>query len=206
MMPTHGLSIGNSTSVAGQKFLRGMDTLEICGYTITQTLSESKRTIVYSGTHNHSDREAVLKLSNSPYPTPTDLAGIRQEFDICRLFKHDKIISIIGLEPYQRNLVLIREYIEGVSLAQLSRTKRANLIWLLEVAFQIADGLEEVHKHKVILKNLCPSNILYEHGTGKIKLIDFSVATTAEKEYPFHFPNLPRRCSMQWSGRLRLLR
>ena len=146
--------------------------------------------IVYRGTHNHSDREAVLKLSNSPYPTPTDLAGIRQEFDICRLFKHDKIISIIGLEPYQRNLVLIREYIEGVSLAQLSRTKRANLIWLLEVAFQIADGLEEVHKHKVILKNLCPSNILYEHGTGKIKLIDFSVATTAEKEYPFHFPNL----------------
>jgi len=190
MMPTHGLSIGNSTSVAGQKFLRGMDTLEICGYTITQTLSESKRTIVYSGTHNHSDRQAVLKLPNSPYPTPADFARIRQEFDICRLFNHDKIISIVRLAPYQRNLVLIRDYIDGFSLAQLSRAKRADLVWLLEVAVQITDGLHEVHKHEVILKNLCPSNILYERRSGKIKFIDFSVATTAEKEYPFHFPNL----------------
>lgn len=177
-------------SIPGPGIFTGRDTLEICGYTITQTLSESKRIIVYRATHNNSGNVAVLKLSNRPYPTPSDLARIRHEFDIGTLFNHNKIVTLIGLEEFQRNLVLIREYVEGFSLAQISRVKSTNIIWLLDLAVQITEGLHEVHRHQVILKNLCPSNILYSRDTGNIKLIDFSVGTTAEKEYPFHLPNL----------------
>ncbi len=146
--------------------------------------------IVYCGTHPLTGSTAVLKLSNSPYPTPADLARIRQEFDIGSLFQHDKIVPIIGLESYRRNLVLIREYVEGFSLNQLSRKKNDNIVWLLDIALQITTGLQEIHRQKVILKNLCPANILYDPKNGIIKLTDFSVATTAEKEYSFHSPNL----------------
>ena len=156
--------------------------IAICNYAITEKLNSSPYTLVYRGIHQDTGKSAILKLPKSKYPRTQELQKIRNEYDIASLFNHNKIISVLGLEEHEHKLVLLREDFDGFPLSQIKKTGAQDLVWFLDIAIQLSEGLREIHRKKVIYKNFSPHNILYRTVTGRIKFIDFSIASVADKD------------------------
>jgi len=160
--------------------------LNICGYTISERISESVRSSIYRGVHDDTGQRVVLKVpagTGSPAtPTPT----VKHEFTILSRFRHNKIISVIDLGQHGHLPVLIEEDFDGLPLSVVNREGPVDFLRFLDIAIQLADALRDIHRHNIIYKNLCPAHILFRSITGRIKLVDFSIASTRNKEYPFY--------------------
>jgi predicted ATPase/signal transduction histidine kinase len=160
--------------------------LDICGYTISERVSESPRSSIFRGVRLDTGQKAILKLPASNGPSAAQTNQIKHEFSILSRFRHNKIVSLIGLGQHGHLPVLIEEDFDGLPLSTLNREGPGDLLRFLDIAIQLADALRDIHRQKIIYKNLCPAHILFRSITGRIKLIDFSIASLRDKEYPFH--------------------
>ena len=74
---------------------------------------------------------------------------------------------------------------EGETLEHLiKRSGRLELKLALEIATQVATGLDAVHKQKLVHRDIKPSNIMVkldDGGTLTAKIIDLGLAKAAEK-------------------------
>ena len=75
-------------------------------------------------------------------------------------------------------------------LSAIDKTGLEDLVWFVDMAIQLTDGLREIHRQKVIFKNICPENIYYREITGRLKLTNFSIASTGEKEFPHYLSSI----------------
>ena len=80
---------------------------------------------------------------------------------------------------------IIREYIEGVTLAEMIQSgQRFSVNWIYDIILQLIDILQKLHTHEppVIHRDIKPSNILIKQDAGKDKvyLIDFGAVANPQ--------------------------
>ena len=172
---------------------------KIKGYCITDLVYHGSRTLVYRGTRTNDHTPVVLKLLNNPYPSFQELVQFRNQYTIAKNLDHAGIIKIYSLESYQNTLVLVMEDFGGISLEEYTTDslhqraitddvehpgmiRKQSLQEFLDIAIQIASILDELYRHRVIHKDIKPSNILINPTTSQVKLIDFSIASLLPKE------------------------
>ncbi|BAY89127.1 multi-sensor signal transduction histidine kinase [Microchaete diplosiphon NIES-3275] len=160
-------------------------TVAIAGYSITKPIYAGTRTLVYQGNRNIDKMPVVIKLIRSEYPSFNEIVQFRNQYTITKNLDLPGIIKIYSLEAYRNGYVLIMEDMGGISLKDWIIQKQGDIIHdFLIVAMQIATHLEAIHRHRVIHKDIKPSNILINPQTHQVKLIDFSVASLLPKETP----------------------
>jgi serine/threonine-protein kinase len=105
---------------------------------------------------------------------PARLARFRREAQLLASLNHPHIAAIYGVEDSDR-VALVLELIEGPTIAD--RLERGPLPWkeAVEVAIQIADGLEAAHERGVIHRDLKPANVKLS-SSGRAKVLDFGLA------------------------------
>ncbi|MBO1348724.1 MAG: serine/threonine-protein kinase PknK [Hormoscilla sp. GUM202] len=150
--------------------------IELPGYQITSFLIFGVRTSIYRGIRELDQKPIIVKALNSDYPTLEEIARLRQEYIILENVACPGIIKPYGLEKYENGYALILEDIGGKSLSRVVRRKYS-LTKYLQIAIAIADTLEELHKMPIIHKDIKPSNIIIDEGTGEVRLTDFSIAS-----------------------------
>ncbi len=99
--------------------------------------------------------------------------GGRKEAKLLASLKHKNIIAIFGSGGDLKSTIVIAEYAPGGSLAdRLARSYD----WedALNIAVQIAAGLDIAHKNNVVHGNLRPSNVLFD-AENNVKLTDFGM-------------------------------
>lgn len=98
-------------------------------------------------------------------------AGIYQE---AAALKHPSLMKIIevrtGDEPY-----LVAEYIDGVNLRELMKTRRLPVEVSTEIAFEIAKGLAHAHDRGMLHNDIKPENVLIDRN-GRVIIADFDIA------------------------------
>lgn len=67
------------------------------------------------------------------------------------------------------------EFIQGISLHRLARTRRLSFPDLIDFSVQIAEGLAAVHRSNVLHRDLKPANVMVTTD-GVVKIIDFGIA------------------------------
>ncbi len=132
-------------------------------------------------------REVALKLLPPDFARdPERLARFRREARVLASLQHPNIASIFGLEEAEGQVFLAMELAEGTDLSQRIHDGAIPEEEVLEIARQIASGLEEAHEHHVVHRDLKPANIKVS-SEGKVKILDFGLARafvgeTAEEE------------------------
>jgi serine/threonine protein kinase/Tol biopolymer transport system component len=122
------------------------------------------------------DREVALKILPEEWSKdPERLARFRREAKVLASLHHPNIASIFGLGEDGGRTFLAMELVEGKDLAEILKGGPLPLDMAVDIARQVATGLEEAHEKGFIHRDLKPANIK-RTPDGKVKVLDFGLA------------------------------
>jgi PAS domain S-box-containing protein len=155
----------------------------IPGYSITETLYESPRTLVLrSQPEGQPEETVILKVLRAEYPTLFELLCYRNHYTVAKCLNGPGVVKPLALLPYQHSYILVLEDFGGQSLQQFTQGHPLPLEEGLQLALQLTDILHDLHQQGVIHKQLEPAHILIHPETKQLKLTDFSIASLLPKE------------------------
>ncbi|MEG4817055.1 AAA family ATPase [Microcoleus sp. K5-D4] len=158
--------------------------LSIPGIAVQTLLYESANSLVYRAIREADHQPLILKLLKESYPTPQELLRYRTEYRITRELKEAGVVQVYDLQKYQNSLVIFVEDFGGESLKIWMQQRKFSLKEFLLLAIAATETLGQIHRAKIIHKDINPSNIVYNPETGQLKIIDFGISTQLTREMP----------------------
>ena len=158
--------------------------ISLPGYEIFNQIHESNNSLVYRGLRKSDRQLVILKVLKDEYPTPEKITRYKQEYEITHALKIDGVAKAYSLEKIQNTLVIVLEDFGGESLKNLMSLTYFNVIKLLQIAIKVTDILTEIHAGNIIHKDINPANIIFNHQTNIVKIIDFGTSTVLYRENP----------------------
>jgi formylglycine-generating enzyme required for sulfatase activity/tRNA A-37 threonylcarbamoyl transferase component Bud32 len=135
---------------------------------------------VYRARDTVIDRPVVVKiLTEESCADPEAKARFLHEAKIAGNIQHDNIVSVFDYGEHEGRPFIVMEYLQGEDLRHAIRGGRAgSLENRLRIAADIAAALHYVHERGIIHRDIKPENIHID-ANGKVKLMDFGIAKTA---------------------------
>lgn len=134
---------------------------QIGNYKIIRELGASDEAISYLAHDAENKRNVVLRKLLSPYYRDEK---IRERIDarLIRLARHDQhfVAEYLGIHELDNDLYLIREYVDGTSVAELAAKDQFSDLTFYKIASQIVQGLKVAHEFGVIHGRLTPTNVI----------------------------------------------
>jgi serine/threonine protein kinase len=148
----------------------------VAHYEISSKLGEGGMGEVYRASDTKLDREVALKFLPREVATdPERLARFRREAKVLASLNHPNIAGVHGLEEAEGKLFLVMELAEGEDLAKRLSRGPLSVPEAVEIAAQIAEGLEEAHEKGIVHRDLKPANVMVG-SDGRVKILDFGLA------------------------------
>jgi serine/threonine protein kinase/Flp pilus assembly protein TadD len=148
----------------------------ISHYRILEKLGEGGMGVVYKAEDTKLERMVALKFP------PKDLwcdeearARFIHEARAASALNHPNITTIHEIDEVKGQCFIAMEYIEGKSLKRLLGEKTLSLNEILEIAIQIAEGLNAAHKKGIVHRDIKPDNVMITDD-GLAKIMDFGLA------------------------------
>lgn len=145
-------------------------------YRIERLLARGGMGVLYVADDPRLRRRVTLKvLPASAARDARARARLQREARTAALLRHPHIVSIHALEECGQQLVLVAEYVEGPTLADLVAQEGplSRARWLA-AARPLADALRAAHAAHVIHRDVKTSNIVM--GRDGLRLVDFGIA------------------------------
>ena len=146
-------------------------------YTLIEKIHDAMDSAVYRGTSEKSDVPVIIKMLKTRYPTVSDIARFKQEYNLVRQLNIDGVVKIYELLEYAGQFGIVQEDFNGVSLKRYLKTKKLSLSSFLTLATDISRILGRIHQHNIIHLDIKPDNILVNESTGELKITDFGIST-----------------------------
>ena len=146
-------------------------------YRLLDRLGEGATAVVYRAEDLALGRPVALKLL--PQTLSVDLGKIarfQHEARTTSTLNHPNICTIYEIDQHEGRHFIVMEYLEGRPLSRVIDGRPIENYRLIELAIQIADGLDAAHEARVIHRDLKPANI-YVTQRDHVKLLDFGLAT-----------------------------
>ncbi len=134
--------------------------------------------VVYLATDTRLDRQVAIKaLPPELASDPARLERFEREAKTLASLNHPNLAGIHGVEEQDGAKYLVLEYVEGVTLADRLDRGPLPVDEAIELAVQIAAGIEAAHEAGVVHRDLKPANIIVTPD-GQAKVLDFGLART----------------------------
>ncbi len=174
---------------------------QVSHYRITAKLGEGGMGAVFRAEDLKLQRPVALKflpvaLAADPYARKRLLTEAR----VAARLNHANIASIYEVGEGEGTEFIAMELVEGESLREILERGPLPANKLLDIARQIADGLEEAHAAGVLHRDLKPANVMVTQR-GQAKILDFGLAMiTGRERAPDETPEVfMTRSHAQWS-------
>jgi serine/threonine protein kinase len=131
---------------------------------------------VYRAKDTKLGRDVALKFLSPEFASDRErMARLEREARVLASLNHPNIAQIYGLEESGGMRFLVLELVEGEALADRLRRGPIPIEEALEIAKQIAEGVEAAHEKDITHRDLKPANIKITPD-GKVKVLDFELA------------------------------
>ncbi|HTI97939.1 MAG TPA: protein kinase, partial [Dongiaceae bacterium] len=97
------------------------------------------------------------------------------EAEILARLNHPNIITIHDFGTANGMFYLVMEFVDGVNLRQLLRSRKLTPEEALAVVPPLCDALQFAHERGIVHRDIKPENILLDK-TGRVKIADFGIA------------------------------
>lgn len=131
---------------------------------------------------------ALLKRLRDARADPTAVARLRREFDLARRLDPALILCPQALIEHERRPALVLPDFGGETLRHRIARGTLDNEELLRIALDLITGLQHLHGHGLIHRNLGPGKILLLPGAGRepgrVLIADLGLAAEIERERP----------------------
>jgi WD40 repeat protein/tRNA A-37 threonylcarbamoyl transferase component Bud32 len=137
---------------------------------------------VYKARDTELDRTVAIKLPRSgSFPEKQEMDRFLREAKSAAQLKHPGIVALYDAGSIDGACCLVSEFISGTTLAQRLGVKRFSFRQAAELMAAVADALHYAHLHRVVNRDIKPSNIMLDLE-GRPHLMDFGLAKRAADE------------------------
>jgi eukaryotic-like serine/threonine-protein kinase len=149
---------------------------QVANYKILATAGTGGMGVVYKALDLKLERTVALKFLPPELNTSEkDKERFLKEARTASSLDHPNIGVIHGVEETGDRSFIVMAYYDGESLAQKIRRGPLQFREAVDIAIQMAKGLEAAHARNIVHRDVKPSNVLLtQHGLAKI--VDFGLA------------------------------
>jgi TolA-binding protein len=151
-------------------------------YDVSDVLGMGGMSTVYRGIQPSLNRSVAIKVLPLHMAKDDELIDrFERESSIIANLNHPNIIQIFDRGVDEGSYYIVMEHVDGGGLDELMK-KKLPIYQLVNIALQIASGLEFAHTKGVVHRDIKPSNILIASDSGTVKISDFGIAKLAEEQ------------------------
>ena len=154
----------------------------IPGVDVAEEIYRSDRTVVLRGRRRADGSPVIIKTLSEEHLDPRDILRLSHEHEILQTLDSPAVIRSFGLERLNGSFALLLEDFGGISLDGHLAAHRVDIPSFLALASQVTEALGAIHDRGIIHKDLNPSNVLINVATGQVKVSDFGIASSLERE------------------------
>ena len=153
----------------------------ISHYKILEKLGEGGMGVVYKAEDTKLKRIVALKfLSHQAVGTEGDKARFIHEAQSAAALNHPNICTVYEIDEHENRPFIAMECIEGESLKTKIKSDSLRVDEAVEIAVEIAEGLQEAHSKGIIHRDVKSANIMLT-ATGRVKVMDFGLAKSPDR-------------------------
>ncbi len=150
--------------------------IHIPGYHILRPIGEGGMASVFLAVQQSLDREVALKVMSPVLAANAEFASrFVVEGKITAKLQHPNLVTVYDIGSHKGIYYLAAEYIPGGTLKERIHEGGLSVGEILDIATDIAQGLDFAHQKGFVHRDVKPGNVLFRND-GRVVLADFGIA------------------------------